>query len=248
MTTQSCSNSAVAHWIDRGVAALLSHWLALLLIPLLLFVSLPFFAPVAMAVGWTELGEWLYRFYSLFCHQLPQRSWFLFGDKLTYSLNEIQQVVPESTWWHLRSFYGTPEMGWKVAWSDRMISWYGMVPVFGLVYALLRQLGKPPRPISLRLFLWLLLPLVLDGGTHVLNDLFTWGGGNGFRDTNRWLALLSGNAWPAFYAGDHLGTFNWWMRLITGVSAAWAVAFWLFPWLDHWISVDVARADPRRSR
>lgn len=119
-----------------------------------------------------------------------------------------------------------------------MISWYGMTPVFGVVYALLRRLGKPPRPISFRLFLWLLLPLVLDGGTHLLNDLFTWGEGNGLRDTNVWLAFLTGNTWPAFYAGDQLGTFNWWIRLTTGILAAWAVVFWLFPWLNHWMNLD----------
>jgi hypothetical protein len=29
------------------------------------------------------------------------------------------------------------------------------------------------------------------------------------------------------------GTFNWWMRLLTGLLAAWGVAFLAFPWLDH---------------
>jgi uncharacterized membrane protein len=194
-----------------------------------------------MAAGWTEVGQMIYQFYAPFCHQLPQRSWFLFGNKLTYSLSEIHQVVPESPLWQLRFFYGTPEMGWKVAWSDRMISWYNMVPVLGLAYALLRRLGKSPRPIPFRFFLWLLLPLVLDGGTHLLSDLFTWGEGNGFRDTNLWLAYLTGNAWPAFYAGDHFGTFNWWMRLLTGLLGAWAVVFWVFPWIDHWMTTEIMR-------
>jgi uncharacterized membrane protein len=187
----------------------------------------------------------IYSFYSPFCHQLPQRSWFLFGDKLTYSLSEIRQVVPESEWWKLSSFVGTPEMGWKVAWSDRMISWYNMIPIFGLLYALLRQLGHPPRPISFRFFLWLLMPLVLDGGTHLLSDLFSWGEGDGFRDTNTWLAFLTGNTWITFYAGDDLGTFNWWMRLVTGILGAWAVAFWLFPWVNHWMTEEIARGEAK---
>ena len=235
------STSAPLPWADQLVYGIMRHWLALVLVALFIFTSGPFLAPVAMAAGWTEIGQFVYRIYSPFCHQLPQRSWFLFGEKLTYTLDEIGQVYAYTDTWQLRNFVGTPELGWKVAWSDRMISWYGMVPVFGLVYALLRQLGKPLRPIPFRLFLWLLLPVALDGGTHLLNDLFTLGAGTGFRDTNRWLAFLTGNAWPAFYAGDHFGTFNWWMRLITGVLGAWAIVFWLFPWLNHWMMEEVAQ-------
>jgi uncharacterized membrane protein len=248
MTTQPYSDSVVTCGIERVVSTSLSHWLALVLISLLIFVTLPFFAPIAMAAGWTGLGEWIYWIYSPFCHQLPQRSWFLFGPKLTYTLDEISQVYPHMDIWHLRYFYGTSEMGWKVAWSDRMISWYSMIPILGLAYALLRHLGKPPRPMSFRLFLWLLLPLVLDGGTHLLSDLFTWGEGNGFRDTNIWLAILTDNAWPAFYAGDHLGTFNWWMRLLTGLLGAWVVVFWVFPWIDHWMTTGVAHHERPTAR
>lgn len=226
---------------DRVVYGIMRHWLGLMLVALFIFTLGPFLAPVAMAAGWTALGKLIYWFYSPFCHQLPQRSWFLFGDKLTYRVSEIQQVAPELSGWQLRFFLGTSEMGWKVAWSDRMISWYGMIPVFGLVYALRRQWGKPPRPIPLRLFLLLLFPLVLDGGTHLLNDLITMGNGTGFRDTNQWLMLLTSNAWPAFYAGDHLGTFNWWMRLVTGLLGAGAIVFWVFPWLDQWMTAELAR-------
>ena len=57
-------------------------------------IMLPFAAPLTMHLGWPVLGDLLYQFYSLFCHQLPQRSWFLFGDKLTYTLTKIQQVYP----------------------------------------------------------------------------------------------------------------------------------------------------------
>ncbi len=230
---------------DRVVHGIMRHWLGLTLVALIIFSLGPFLAPVAMAAGWPKAGQLIYWFYSAFCHQLPQRSWFLFGDQLTYTVGEIHKAAPELSGWQLRFFNGTPAMGWKVAWSDRMISWYGMIPVFGVVYALLRQWGKAPRPISWRLFLWLLLPLVLDGGTHLLNDLVTMGSGTGFRDTNHWLMVLTGNAWPAFYAGDHLGTFNWWMRLMTGLLGAGAVVFWVFPWLDQWMTAELAREESK---
>lgn len=226
-------------WADRLVFGFMRHWLAWVLTAMLVFVSVPFLAPVAMYAGWSELGRLIYFVYSSFCHQLPQRSWFLFGEKLTYSLNEITQVYPYTEPWQLRQFMGTPAMGWKVAWSDRMISFYFLTPVLGLLYALMRTIGWRVRPLSLRMALLMLAPLVLDGGSHLVNDLFYGVGGDGFRDTNAWLVVLTGNAFPNFYVGDHFGTFNWWMRLLTGVLAAWGLAFWIFPWMDRWMEQEL---------
>ncbi|MCC9078835.1 hypothetical protein FKZ61_022325 [Litorilinea aerophila] len=233
---------------DRLVCGVLRHWLAWLLTPLLIFVTLPFLAPVFMALGWQGLGTAIYTLFIPFCHQLPQRSLFLFGAQPTYTLAEIMQVYPTADPWQLRFFYGTPEMGWKVAWSDRMVSFYFMTPVFGLLYAMLRRWGRSVRPLSVRALLLLLLPLALDGGTHLLSDLMFGISSGGFRDTNAWLAWLTGNAWPGFYAGDHLGTFNWWMRLWTGVLAAWGIAFFTFPRLDRLFAAEVARYCRRQRR
>jgi hypothetical protein len=231
--------TALVRVIDAFVASLARHWLAVLLIGLGIFVTLPFLAPVAMAIGWTWLGKLIYVMYIPFCHQLPQRSWFLFGSKLTYSLDEIAQVYPFLDPWRLRFFYGTAGMGWKVAWSDRMMSFFGLIPIFGLLYAgLKRWRGQVIRPLPLWLFLVALTPLLLDGLTHLVNDALFGVAGGGFRDTNAWLATLTGHAFPDFYAGDHYGTFNWWMRLVTGALGAWAVGFFTFPWLDRLLSSD----------
>lgn len=208
------------------------HWLALLLTPALIFVTIPFLAPIAMHYEFTMLGRAIYWLYAPFCHQLPQRSWFLFGTKLTYTLQEINQVYPYSDAWRLRYFIGMPDMGWKVAWSDRMVSFYFMTPIFGLCYAFLRQLRLQIQPISLRLLLWSLLPLGIDGVSRLISDTLPVAIGGSFRSENRWLALLTMNALPSIYSGDDAFTFNWWMRLLTGVLAAWAIAFSTFPFLD----------------
>lgn len=226
--SQTRSRLVVA--VDNFAASIERHFLGLLIGGMLVVTLLPFLAPVLMAAGWTGAGTLLYTLYTPFCHQLPQRSWFLFGEKLTYTLAEINRVYPSTDPWQLRFFYGTPEMGWKVAWSDRMLSFYTMTPVFGLLYAALGR-GRW-RPISWRVLVLALLPIALDGTTHILNDLLSGVSGGGFRDTNLWLAALTGNAFPAFYPGDHFGTFNWWARLLTGLLAAWGVAFFAFPWLD----------------
>jgi len=54
-----------------------------------LFIGLPWLAPVFMKLGWTSLGNAIYLLYALECHQLPQRTYFVFGTKMTYSLAEI---------------------------------------------------------------------------------------------------------------------------------------------------------------
>jgi uncharacterized membrane protein len=230
--SSATGHALMTQWVNWLVLKFLQHGLTVLLAILLPFVLLPFLAPVLMALGWSTPGLFIYQMYAPFCHQLPQRSWFLFGEKLTYTMNEIRQVYPYTDMWQLRTFIGTPEMGWKVAWSDRMISFYTMTPIFGLLY-ILRRHNQPSKPFSLRLLLLTLLPIFLDGITHALNDLLAGTSGSGFRDTNAWLAFLTNQAYTSFYAGDHFGTFNWWLRLLTGLLAAWGLAAFILPWLDQ---------------
>jgi uncharacterized membrane protein len=195
-----------------------------------LLVTIPFLAPVFMAIGWNGAGRVIYFIYSFMCHQLPERSYFLFGSKFTYSLPVIQSV-----WQNtnnpvvLRQFLGNTEMGWKVAWSDRMISMYTATWLFGLVWWPLRRRLKPLPVWGLLLFL---LPMAIDGGTHFLSDLS--GIGQGFRDTNAWLAALTFHSLPAsFYAGDAWGSFNSIMRLLTGVLFGLGIVMFGFPYLDE---------------
>jgi hypothetical protein len=80
----------------------------------------------------------------------------------------------------------------------------------------------------------------MDGGTHAISDgLSQISSAGGFRDTNQWLALVTANAFPGFYTGDQFGTFNWWMRLVTGALAAWGIAFTIFPLVDQLIEQEV---------
>ena len=120
-------------------------------------------------------------------------------------------------------------MGWKVAWSDRMISFYTSVWLFAVIWFPFRHRVKPLRWWGLAL---LLLPMVLDGGTHMISDLA--GIGQGFRDTNAWLTVLTNNRFLAsFYAGDALGSFNSLMRLFTGLLAGLAIDWLVFPYIFH---------------
>jgi uncharacterized membrane protein len=204
------------------------HWFATFLIMYGSWVFAPFLAPVFMHIGWIGAGKAVYFIYSFFCHQLPERSFFLFGQKSMYSLHEIQAAWQDTiNPIILRQFTGNESMGWKIAWSDRMISFYTSVWLFAVLWYPFRHRIKPLSWWGLAL---LLLPIVLDGGTHTISDLSGIGGG--FRDTNAWLAVLTNHAYPAtFYVGDALGSFNSIMRFITGLLAGLAIGWLLFPYV-----------------
>jgi uncharacterized membrane protein len=180
-----------------------------------------------MEMGWIGAGTAIYRIYATQCHQLPQRSFFLFGNQPMYSLAEIQ-----TNWQNtnnpmiLRQFIGETGMGWKVAWSDRMVFMYSTILIWGVLFWLLR---KRLKPLPMWGLLLLLIPMGIDGFTHLVSD-FTAGIGLGFRFSNAWLAALTSNAFPAtFYVGDSLGSFNSWMRLITGLLFSLGIVWALYP-------------------
>ncbi len=209
------SNWAARNWV-WGVCFILG-----------VYVGLPWLAPIFMKIGWTGPANLIYALYSTQCHQLPERSFFLFGPKTMVSLSDIQ-----SGWQNtdnplmLRKFIGNPDMGWKVAWSDRMVYMYTSIILFATLLFVPRQ--KTLKPMPWWGFLLLLLPMAVDGSTHFISDLS--GIGNGFRDSNLWLAILTNHSLPVtFYAGDAFGSFNSWMRLITGLLFGLGIVWFLFP-------------------
>jgi uncharacterized membrane protein len=231
--------------INRAVLWLYRNWLWAFAVPMGLYVGVPFLAPVFYKIGWQGAGDLIYWFYSFQCHQLPQRSFFLFGSRPMLSLPEIQ-----SLWQNtdnpiiLRRFIGSPAVGWKVAWSDRMVYMYASTLILGLVWWPLRRRVKPLPWWGLILFL---LPMALDGGTHFISDLA--GLGQGFRYTNLWLANLTNYAFPtSFYSGNALGSFNSWMRLLSGIFFGIGVVWFGFPYVDEWFDELIAIQRAKFSR
>ena len=181
-----------------------------------------------MHVGATGPANLIYLLYSPQCHQLPQRSYFLFGDRLMVPLADILAVTGPRDPLTLRWFVGTTELGWKVAWSDRMVSLYTPLFLGAMLYAFVVRRWRPLR------WSWTLLlpylPLLLDGLSNAIDDTLHLGSRTG----NAWLAALTGNLLaPAFYAGDVIGSFNWWARLLSGLLAGCAFARQVYPLLDR---------------
>ena len=218
--------------IDRVAFDIAQHWLAYVNFVFGVFVLAPFAAPAFMAVGWTAPAEAIYWFYSSLCHQLPERSFFLFGHKASYSLAEISRAYSYSDILTLRQFIGNEAMGWKMAWSDRMVALYGSFWVGGLLFALFWR--RLPRLSWVTWLLLGILPMGVDGFSHVINDAVAGISGTGFRDTNVWLRVITGNMFPAqFYAGDALGSFNNLARLITGTLTGLTTVWFLYPFADR---------------
>ena len=236
--------------VDRFALNVARHWLLYANVGLGALVLAPFAAPVFMALGATGIGDAIYSFYSLLCHQLPQRSFFLFGPKVSYTLAEIGRAWAYDDFFTLRQFIGNSTMGWKVAWSDRMVAMYGSLWLGGIVFGTFRRRqGEPTGRQSLPVLAWLLLgilPMGLDGGTHTLNDAIAGIRGTGFRDTNAWLQFLTGNFFPAtFYAGDAVGSFNNVARLVTGALFGFLTIWFIYPFVD-WAMRDMERVTRMR--
>jgi uncharacterized membrane protein len=219
-------NPVAAQSMGQWIAA---HWLPVFLVAYGLWVWLPWLAPILMESGSSTAAQIIYSAYSVFCHQLPERSFFLSGPQTMYSLSDIQVVWQDAlNPMTLRKFIGNDAMGWKVAWSDRMVSFYTSIWLLTLAWLPFRRRIKP---LAWWGFGLLLLPMLLDGVTHTVSDFS--GLGRGFRDSNAWLISLMPNAQQMFLAGDALGSFNSWARLITGVLAGLGIVWFALPHLER---------------
>jgi uncharacterized membrane protein len=168
--------SRITRLADRVVFWLSKHWLSVFNTFILLYVGLPVLAPVLMFLG----AEWpataIYTIYRPLCHQLPQRSFFLFGPQLTYRAAELMERVDMHVGLDLatRAFVGNEAVGYKMALCQRDISIYGAMLFVGLLYGVLRRWWKVP-PLPWWGYIGLgVVPLLLDGGYQFLSYIMPW--------------------------------------------------------------------------
>lgn len=175
------AEDAIARGADGLVTWIARHWLALFNTAWGLYVFLPFLAPVFMQMGWMAPARLIYGLYSFTCHQLPDHSYFLFGNQFAPLAPDLARSgLPEGLGlFQQRQFVGNSDAGFKVALCQRDVAIYGSVFVGGLLYALLR---KRTSGISLKLYALLLIPMAIDG----LTQLF------GLRESNWWLRSVTG--------------------------------------------------------
>jgi uncharacterized membrane protein len=154
--------------VDKLVLALAEHWLLLVNLVIAVYAGLPFLAPTLMALGYTRPAEMIYAIYKPLCHQLPYRSFFLFGPRLTYPYKTLQELLgPEklATDSLARSFIGNPALGYKMAYCQRDTAMYSSMLLAGMTFGLVRRRLKP---LPVALYLILLAPWAVDGFAQLL--------------------------------------------------------------------------------
>jgi len=200
--------------VDRFVFWLTKHWLAVLNTLAFLYVGLAFVAPVLMALSLNGPARLIYALYGLECHQLPQRSWFLFGPRLAYGLEELRGLVGSSSvpGPFSSAFVGNEVVGYKVALCQRCVALYGALFLSGALYALLRHRWNV-RPLRIWLYVLVgVLPMAVDGGYQ-------------------WISYLLSVFFPGLHVVPHETTPL--MRTVTGVLFGWATVWLAYPYVQE---------------
>ncbi len=198
-----------AVFLNRLLYAITRRWLFIFNLLVLLYVGLPFLAPVMMRAGVERPARWIYSIYSPLCHQIPYRSWFLFGEQPAYPLRlagmegaafEDISSIPPYDLRLVRTYTGDAVIGYKVALCERDVAIYGSIFLGGLLFGLVRRRLKP-----MSIWLWFLIgivPIAIDGTSQLLSVLpfFNFG----LRESTPLLRTLTGtlfglsNIWLAY--------------------------------------------------
>lgn len=164
---------------DRFSIWFSNHYMLVFNLFILMYVGLPFFAPVFLKSGAEKPAIVIYRLYGGLCHQLSYRSWFLFGEQPYYPREAagMDQILTfneatgldENGVFEARNYLGSEEVGYKVALCQRDVAIYGAILLFGILFVFTGRNIK-----SLPFWIWLLLgiiPIGFDGGTQILSQL-----------------------------------------------------------------------------
>jgi len=144
-----------------------------------LYLGLSFLAPVLLKIGVERPARLLYQGYSLTCHQLAYRSWFLFGEQPFYprrvanvaGFKSYEDVVKGNVndIWSAKSYLGDQHLGFKVALCERDVALYGGILAFGLLFSLTGR-----RLPAISWWMWIILgilPIAWDGGSQIISQL-----------------------------------------------------------------------------
>lgn len=164
-------DQSIGTWFDK-------YYLHLVLLFLLLFILLPVLAPVLVKNGMEFPARLIYWAYSNLCHQLPYRSWFLFGTHTHYPLEAaglengldfISAFQYSGELENSRGIIGSETLGYKIAICQRDLAMYLGLFLIGSGYL---ASGKKWKKIPL--WVWVafgVLPLGIDGFSQLAGYL-----------------------------------------------------------------------------
>ncbi len=224
---QNGRKRSTAIFLQKLIYYLSKYWYGFAMLVSFTFLLLGILAPALMVDNDEQNAQSIYRFLALNNHQLPERSYFLFGTDgaiKTYSLAELREFG--MTMRDRNSFVGNETIGYKTGLNHRMIAIFMGMFIGGLAWGVSRGRLR----IGLFIFLLLLLPILLDGFSHMISE-----SGSRFRDNNNWARFLTVNSFPdAFYSSTKAGSLNWWLRTITGTLFGLGITWFLFTRFDDY--------------
>lgn len=164
--------------VDRFSDWISNHYMLVLNTIVLIYLGLPFLAPIMISAGYQAPATSIYRLYSFVCHQMAFRSWFILGEQLAYprEIAGVDNLIPygvatgldEADELSAREFIGNEQVGYKVALCERDVAIYGGILLFGLLFSVTGRRIKP-----LPWYLWLLIgivPIAVDGFSQLLSQ------------------------------------------------------------------------------
>lgn len=174
--TQTISKAdKISYWISK-------HYLAIFNLFLILYIGIPFLAPIFKEAGWNTPAEMIYKIYRPLCHQWAFRSFFLFGEQAYYphaaakipAVLTFEQVsgitdLTDPSRLQARVYEGNSLLGYKIALCERDVAIWGAMALFGVVYALTGR--KLPK---LHWLIWVLVglgPIGLDGFSQLFSQI-----------------------------------------------------------------------------
>lgn len=152
----------IAVVLNRFVHTVAKHWLLMVNTAVGLYAGLTVLAPTLMVTGHPWAARLIYTLFRLACHQLPERSFFLFGPRLAYTLDQLERIAGPNV---PPGYLGSPTLGYKMAICQRDTAILLAVLVAGVAFALLRH---RLRPLSMRAFLLSCVPIAVDGFGQLL--------------------------------------------------------------------------------
>lgn len=192
------------------------HYIIIILILLSIFLFLPILAPILIKIGFFSPAKLIYWVYSFFCHQLPFRSFFLFGHQPFYPLESagIKGYLSFETVFNpvandfdsFRNIIGTSFSGYKIAICQRDLAMYLFLLIFGIIFSISKmQIKKIPLWIW---FIFGVLPLGIDGIIQL--------------GSNSSLSFLAGIRWES----------TPYLRTITGALFGFFTGWYIFPTIE----------------
>lgn len=176
------SGSQTISGSDRFSFWLSKHYLAIFNLLLVLYVGIPFLAPVFKKIGWNGPAHVIYTIYLPLCDQYAFRSFFLFGEQAYYphavakipGVLTFEQVsgitdLNDPSRLQARLFEGTPLLGYKVALCERCVALWGAMALFGLIYAATGR--RLPKMHWMIWFLVGIVPIGVDGFSQLISQI-----------------------------------------------------------------------------